>query len=128
MGLIRILLPTAAAYSLTLIAFPEWGGHQTYHTASLAVIAAAAIGLWFTLKAMDISFGLMKLCIELCFAGAVVLYLAYTMPQKSGFTPMEQWAQGHRPTQAEARQGLMRLGIDANAKPGSMVVSLFPTH
>jgi len=128
MGLIRILLLTAAAYALTLIAFPEWGGHQVYHVASLSIIAGGAVGLWLMLKAMDLSFGLMKLGIELCFAGAVVLYLAYTMPQKSGFTPMEQWAQGHRPTQAEARQGLMRLGVDADSKPGSLVVGLFPTH
>ena len=128
MGLIRILSLTAAAYALTLIAFPEWGGHQTYHTWSLVVIAAAAIGLWFTLKAMDISFGLMKMGIELAFAGAVVLYLAYTMPQKSGFTPMQQWAQGHRPTQAEARQGLMRLGVDTNSRTGSLVLGLFPTR
>ncbi len=128
MGLIRLLLLSTAAYCFFLLAFPQWGGGQAYHVASLSIVAGAAVGTWLCLKALDLGSSLFKFGLELAFAAGVFLYFGYTMPQKTGLAPLEQWSQGHHPTQTDARDGLMRLGLNANAGAGRLIVSLFPAR
>jgi hypothetical protein len=123
--LIRLLIYAAGIYALFLIAFPEWNG-EVYHVATLAIIGGAAVGLFILTSAIQITSTAMKIAIELAFAAGVAVWLAYTMPQKSGKTPWEQWAEGHRPNQSEARQGLSRLGADPQSPAAAFVIGLFP--
>ncbi len=123
--LFRLLIYAAGIYALFLIAFPDWNG-DVYHVASLAVMAGAAVGLFILTSAIQITSTAIKVGIELAFAAAVALWLAYTMPQKSGKTPWEQWAEGHRPNQSEARAGMSRLGANPSSPAAAFVIALFP--
>lgn len=125
MSLLRTLILAAAVYLYYVMAFPDWTG-QAYHVASLSIIAGAAVALYFFLKIIEISSFFIKLAAELAFALAVALYLGYTMPQASGHPPIEQWLNGHRPTQSGARQGLSKLGVDPHNAAAEYVVGLFP--
>lgn len=123
--LIRLLIYAIGIYALFLIAFPQWNG-EIYHVATLAIIGGAAVGLFILTSAIQITSTAIKIGIELAFAAGVAAWLAYTMPQKSGKSPWEQWAEGHRPNQSEAREGISRLGADPGSPAAAFVVGLFP--
>lgn len=123
--LLRLGVYVSGIYSSLLVAFPQWEG-QTYHVASLALIAGGAVGLIFFFKMVEIGSRLTRLAIELVFAAGVFLYFGYTMPQKSGKPPIQQWMEGYHPTQTHARDGLSRVGLDPNSKPSQWIVALFP--
>ncbi|MBI3553259.1 MAG: hypothetical protein HY077_12260 [Elusimicrobia bacterium] len=123
--LFRLLFYAAAVYGAFLVAFPQWDG-MVYHVASLAIIAGAAVGMFIFLKVFDLSSRLAKIALELGFAAVVALWFAWTMPQKSGKTPWEQWAEGHRPNQLEARDGFARIGVNPSSPAAAFIVSLFP--
>ena len=114
-------------YGFYVVAFPQWTG-LVYHVASLSILAGLAVGVFLLLKIIDISSALGKFVIEMCFAAGVLLYFGYTMPQKSGKPPIQQWVEGHRPTRSDARDGVQRLGVDPNSKPAEFVIDLFPKH
>jgi hypothetical protein len=125
MTLLRSFFLVGCVYLYFVMAFPDFEG-QVYHVASLSIIAGGCVGLYVFLKIVEVSSGLVKLAAELAFALAVALYFGYTMPQKSGKPPIEQWAEGHRPSQGDARRGLERVGIDPHGALADRLVSLFP--
>ncbi|UPT72621.1 MAG: hypothetical protein M0D55_11715 [Elusimicrobiota bacterium] len=125
MALIRSFLLAIGVYGLYALCFPEWSG-EAYHVMVLSVIAGGAVGVWALDKILDLGSGAGKIGIELGFLVAVALFLGYTMPQKSGKAPFEQWAEGARPNRTKARQGLERLKINPNGPVASRLVDLFP--
>jgi hypothetical protein len=124
-ALIRPLLLAALIYGAYAVAFPDYTG-TVYHAMTLALIAGGAVGLWFLKKILDLGEGVAKLLLELVFLAAVALFVGYTMPQKSGKSPLTQWADGAHPTQAAAARGLARLGVDPRGQVGWRIVALFP--
>lgn len=125
MALIRPAALAALIYLAYAVAFPDYTG-AAYHVVVLAAVAGGAVGLWFLKKILDLGEGAAKFVLELLFLAAVALFVGYTMPQKSGKAPLEQWAAGARPTQDAARRGLDRLGVDPRGSAASWLVSLFP--
>lgn len=122
--LLRLLAVPAAIYGLMVMSFPDTS-NQVYHVASLSIVAGGAIGLFMFMKVIDVSSAAIKIGLELVFAAAVLLYFGYTMPQLSGKAPLEQWAEGVRPTRSTAKRGLEKLHLDPDGflEP---VVKLFP--
>lgn len=125
MALIRPALLAALIYLGYAVAFPDYTG-GAYHAIVLSAVAGGAVGLWFLKKVLGLVEGAALVALELAFLAAVALFIGGTMPQKSGKTPLEQWAAGARPTQDSARRGLERLGVDASGPAASKVVALFP--
>ena len=125
MALIRTLILGILVYAAIAVCWPDWTG-QTYHVMVLAVIAGGAVGVWALHKILDLGEGVAKIGVEIGFLIGVTLFVGYTMPQKSGKAPFEQWSEGVRPTQASARQGFDRLGVNPNGAIASRIVALFP--
>lgn len=125
MALIRSLALGLLVYAAIAVCYPEWTG-QAYHVIVLAVIAGGSVGLWALSLVLDLGSGAAKVGLEAAFLAAIALFVGYTMPQKSGKPPFQQWAEGARPTQASARQGFDRLGVNPNGPLASRVVKLFP--
>lgn len=125
MALIRPALLAALIYLAYAVCFPDYTG-QAYHAVVLSVIAGGAVGLWLLKKMLGLVEGTMLIVLELVFLAAVAGFVGYTMPQKSGKAPLEQWAAGAHPTQDAVRRGLDRLGVNANGPAAAKLVSLFP--
>jgi len=125
MALIRSLILGLAVYGLIAVSYPDWTG-EVYHVMTLAAVAGGAVAVWFLQKVLDLGSGAGKIGIELAFLAVVGLFVGYTMPQKSGKPPLQQWAEGARPTQDRARQGFDRLGVSPNGPVASRVIKLFP--
>ena len=125
MALIRSLLLGLLLYAAIAVCFPNWTG-EAYHVMLLSAIAAGAVGVWFFEKILDIASVSGKAGIELSFLVAIALLLGYTMPQKSGKPPFQQFAEGARPSRDTARQGFERLGVNPNGPVAAKVISLFP--
>lgn len=125
MALIRSLLLGLGVYALVAVCFPDWTG-QAYHVMVLSVIAGGSVAIWALDKVLDLGTGAAKVGIELAFLVAIALFLGYTMPQKSGKPPFQQWAEGARPNQLSARRGLKRLGLDPDGAVASRLVTLLP--
>ncbi|MDD5303281.1 MAG: hypothetical protein PHS14_09250 [Elusimicrobia bacterium] len=125
MALIRSLLLGLLVYGAIAVCYPDWTG-QAYHAMVLSVIAAGAVGIWFLDKILDLGTGAAKIGVEIAFLVAIALFLGYTMPQKSGKPPFQQWAEGVRPTRDAARRGFDRLGVDPNGPVASRIAGLFP--
>lgn len=123
MALIRTALPAALIYLAFLVAYPEWGG-RLYTVLVPLLLAGGVVGLWFLLKILDL--GAKRLAVELGFLVLVFLLVGYTLPQKSGRAPLEQWSEGARPNQPAARRGVARLGLSPDEGYGARIVSLFP--
>lgn len=125
MALIRSLLLGLLVYAAIAVCYPDWTG-QAYHAMVLSMIAAGAVAIWFLHKILDLGSGASKIGLEAAFLVAIALFLGYTMPQKSGKPPFQQWAEGVRPTQSTARQGFDRLGVNPNGPVAAKVIALFP--
>ncbi|MBI4060688.1 MAG: hypothetical protein HY403_04590 [Elusimicrobia bacterium] len=125
MALIRSLILGLLVYGAIAVSYPDWTG-EAYHALALSAIAGGAVGVWALGKILDLGGGAAKAAIELAFLAAIALFLGYTMPQKSGKPPFQQWAEGARPTRSTARQGLDRLGVDPNGAVASTLIDLFP--
>lgn len=126
MALIRTAVLCALIYCAYLVAFPDWGDGRVYHGIVPFVLAGGVVGLAFLQKILDIGEGALKLALEAAFIAVVVVFLGYTMPQKSGKAPLSQWAEGRRPDRDAARRGLERLHADPNGPVGARIVALFP--
>jgi len=124
-ALIRSLILGLLVYGLIALSYPEWTG-EIYHVMTLSMIAGGAVAVWFLQKVLDMGSGAAKIGVELAFLGIVGLFVGYTMPQKSGKPPIQQWAEGARPTRDRARQGFDRLGVNPNGPVASRVIDLFP--
>lgn len=125
MALIRTFVLGLLVYGLIVLCYPDWTG-QAYHVMVLSVIAGGSVGVWALHKVLDLGTGTAKIGIELAFLVAIALFLGYTMPQKSGKPPFQQWAEGVRPTRDTARQGFDRLGANPNGAIAAFIVNLFP--
>jgi hypothetical protein len=124
-ALIRPALLAALIYLGYAVAFPDYVG-TSYHVMAFSLIAGGAVALWFLKKILDLGEGAAKLVLELVFLVGVAAFIGYTMPQKSGKAPLQQWAEGARPTRDAARRGFDRLGVDPSGAVASRVVALFP--
>lgn len=125
MALIRSLLFGMGVYGLMAVCYPDWTG-QIYHVLVLSAIAGGSVAVWFLDKILDLGSGAAKVGLELSFLLTIALFLGYTMPQKSGKPPIEQWMQGVRPTRDTAKRGFARLGVKPDGPVASRVVDLFP--
>ena len=125
MALIRTFALGLLVYGLIALCYPDWTG-QAYHVMVLSVIAGGSVGIWALHKVLNLGTGTAKIGIELAFLVAIALFLGYTMPQKSGKPPFQQWAEGVRPTRDTARQGFDHLGVNPNGAVASLIVDLFP--
>ena len=125
MALIRSLLLGLLVYAAIAVCFPNWTG-EAYHVVMLSAVAAGAVAVWFLEKILDLGSGAGKIGLELSFLAAIALFLGYTMPQKSGKPPFQQFAEGVRPSRDTARQGFDRLGINPNGPVAAKVIALFP--
>jgi hypothetical protein len=125
MALIRSLLLGLLVYGAIAVSYPNWTG-QIYHVLVLSALAGGAVAVWFFEKILDIGSGAGKIGLELSFLVAIALFLGYTMPQKSGKPPFQQWAEGARPTRDTARQGFDRLGVKPNGTVAAKIIDLFP--
>lgn len=125
MALIRTMVLGLLVYGAIVLCYPDWTG-QAYHAMALSLIAGGSVGVWMLDKVLDLGSGAAKIGVEIGFLVAVALFLGYTMPQKSGKPPFEQWAAGARPTRDTARQGFDRLGVNPNGAVASKIVDLFP--
>lgn len=124
MALIRPALLAALIYLAYTVAFPDYVG-TTYHVIVPALIAGGVVALFLLRKVLGLVEGAAHVLIELAFLAGVAGFVGYTMPQKSGKAPLEQWAEGARPTRDAARKGLSRLGVNPDG-PASVLVGLFP--
>jgi len=125
LALIRSALLAGLAYFLIALCYPDWDG-QVYHVMVLSLIGGGAVGLFFLFKVLDLTEGAAKIGIEAAFVIGTALFVAYTMPQKSGKPPIQQWAEGVKPTRDSARKGFDRLGVNPNGAIASKIVDLFP--
>lgn len=125
MALIRSLIMGFGMYALIAVCYPEWSG-QIYHVVVLSFIAGGAAAVYFLSKILDLGSGAAKIGLEAAFVVAIALFVGYTMPQKSGKPPFQQWAEGVRPNRGTARHGLERLGVNPNGKAAAAVIDLFP--
>lgn len=125
MALIRSLILGFLVYGGICVAYPDWTG-QIYHVFTLSMIAGGAAVMWFLHKILDLGSGAAKVGLELAFLTAIALFTGYTMPQKSGKPPFQQFAEGVRPTRDTARRGFDRLGVNPNGPVAGRVVDLFP--
>ena len=127
MALIRSMILGLGVYALIAVGYPEWTG-AAYHAMVLSAIAGGSVGIWALDKVLDFGSGAAKIGIEVAFLIAIALFVGYTMPQKSGKPPLQQFAEGVRPTRDAARRGLDRLGVDPNGKAADLIIRLFPKH
>ena len=125
MALIRPALLAGLVYLAYAVLFPDYTG-TAYHVVVLSVIAGGAVGLWILKKVLGLVEGTALIALEAVFVLAAALFVGYTMPQKSGKAPLEQWAEGARPNRDSARRGLERLGVNPNGPAAAAFVSLFP--
>ncbi len=125
MALIRTFVLGLLVYGAIAVCWPDWSG-QAYHMLVISAIAGGAVGVWLLHKVLDLGEGVAKIGVEVGFLVALALFVGYTMPQKSGKPPFEQWAAGARPTQSSVRQGIDRLGVNPNGPVARRVVELFP--
>lgn len=125
MALIRPALLAALIYLGFAVAFPDYTG-TAYHVVALSVIAGGAVGLWFLRKILGVVEGTAHLAIELAFLAVVAGFVGWTMPQKSGKPPLQQWSEGARPTRDSARRGFEKLGVDPRGAVAARVIALFP--
>lgn len=125
MALIRTFVLGLLVYGAIALCYPDWTG-EAYHVLVLSAIAGGAVGVWLLHKILDLGTGSAKIGVEAAFLIAIALFLGYTMPQKSGKPPFQQWAEGVRPTRDTARHGFDRLGVNPNGAVASKVVDLFP--
>ncbi len=125
MALIRPALLAALIYLAYAVAFPDYTG-TAYHVVVISLIAGGVVGLWVLKKILDFGEGTAKLVVEAVFLAAVALFVGYTMPQKSGKAPLEQWSQGARPTRDSAQRGLERLGVNPRGPAAAWLIGLFP--
>lgn len=125
MALIRSFVLGLLVYGAVAVCYPDWTG-QVYHVMVLSMIAGGAVAIWFLHMILDLGSGAAKIGIEAVFLVAIALFLGYTMPQKSGKAPLEQWSEGVRPNRDGARRGFDRLGVNPNGRAASRIVDLFP--
>ncbi|MBI3289543.1 MAG: hypothetical protein HYZ74_08515 [Elusimicrobia bacterium] len=125
MALIRSAALGALAYAAIAFCYPDWTG-RSYHVMVLSLIAGGSVGVWFLHKLLDVSGGAAKIGVEVAFVAAIALFVGYTMPQKSGKPPFQQWAEGVKPTRDTARRGFDRIGLDPDGAVAAKVVNLFP--
>ncbi|MBI5201357.1 MAG: hypothetical protein HY925_07210 [Elusimicrobia bacterium] len=123
---VRLIGYAASAYFFFRVGFPDEGAAGLYHTLTVPILLGGAVGVAILLKAIDLGSKGLALAIELGFAGAVFLYLGFTLPQAKGNPPLLQLASGEVPNKAKAKQGLKKLGLDPDAAIGSVLVSIFP--
>jgi hypothetical protein len=124
-ALIRPFLLGLLVYIAIVLCYPEWTG-KAYHVIVLAAIGGGAAGVWALTAILDLGSGAAKIGLEAAFLVTIALFLGYTMPQRSGKPPFQQWAEGVRPTRDTAQRGFNRLRIDPNGPVASVVVKLFP--
>lgn len=125
MGLFRMLFFGLGAYLLIVLTFPDWRG-SSYHVISIGMIVGGAAAVHVTLNMMKVASLVSILLFELAFVGLAVLYLAYTLPTDSGKPPVQQWAEGHKPTRDTARATIERVGIDPKWGPAKLLIKAFP--
>lgn len=125
MALIRSLVFGLLVYGAIAVCYPDWKG-EAYHVVMLSAIAGGSVAVWFLDKILDLGSGVAKVALELGFLVGIGLFTGYTMPQKSGKPPIQQWAEGVRPNRDTARRGFDRLKIDPNGPVASRVIALFP--
>lgn len=125
MRLIRLFAYGCGIYLFYLLAFPGWKG-SSYHLTTLALIFAAAFALHAALGLLRIGSLIGTFLFEFSFALGLLLYMGWTMPQNSGKPPLQQWIEGRTPTQAHARNGIARIGLDPDSKPARFLIRLFP--
>jgi hypothetical protein len=124
-ALIRPALLAGLIYLAYAVLFPDYTG-SVYHVAVLSLIAGGTVALWFLKKIIGLVEGTALIAAEAVFLLAVALFVGYTMPQKSGKPPLEQWAEGARPNRDSARRGLEQLGFNPNGPAAAKFISLFP--
>lgn len=126
MRLVRLIAYTAVVYLLFRVGFPDEGPTGIYHTLTVPILLGGAVGVFILLKAIELGSKGLALAIELGFAGVVVLYLGFTLPQAKGDPPLLQLLSGEVPNRAKAREGLEKLGLDPDSPPASFLTKLFP--
>lgn len=124
-ALARMLLMGGLVYGGFAVSYPDWEG-TVWPAMTLSLIAGGAVGVFLLFKVLDVTEGAAKIGLELGFVVVVALWVGYTMPQKSGKAPLTQWAEGVRPTRADAKRGFKRLGVDPDGTIPSKLVDLFP--
>lgn len=124
-ALVRMLLMGGLVYGGFAVSYPDWEG-TVWPAMTLSLIAGGAVGVFLLFKVLDVTEGAAKIGLELGFVVVVALWVGYTMPQKSGKAPLTQWAEGVRPTRADAKRGFKRLGVDPDGTIPSKLVDLFP--
>jgi hypothetical protein len=124
-ALIRTALIAAFIYAAYLVVFPDWRGGTLYHVLVPAFIAGGVVGLSLLKKALDIAEGAMKIGLEIFFLLGVALFLGFTLPQRSGMSPLSQWSHGKRPTRYDALRGLERLHGDPHGLFGEAIRAVF---
>lgn len=124
-ALIRMLLMGGLVYGGFAVSYPDWEG-SVWPAMTLSLIAGGAVGVFLLFKVLDVTEGAAKVGLEVAFVVVVALWIGYTMPQKSGKAPLTQWAEGVRPTRADAKRGFKRLGVDPDGTIPSKLVDLFP--
>lgn len=124
-AILRMLAVGGLIYGGFAVSYPDWEG-TVWPAMTLAFIAGGAVGVFFLFKMLDLTEGAAKIGLELTFVAAVVLWVGYTMPQKSGKAPLTQWAEGVRPRRDDAKRGFKRLGVDPDGTVPARIVELFP--
>lgn len=127
MALIRPALLAALVYLAYAVLFPDYTG-TAYHVAVLSVIAGGAVALWLLKKVVGLVEGTAMIASEAVFVLSVALFVGWTMPQKSGKPPLEQWTSGARPTRDSVRRGLTRIGVNADGPAAAKFAALFPKN
>jgi|CXWL01.1.fsa_nt_gi hypothetical protein len=125
MALIRTAILASLAYFAIALSYPDWTG-KTYHVTVLSLIAGGSVGVWCLHKILDLGEGAAKILVEIAFIAGVAGFVGYTMPQKSGKPPFQQWSEGVRPTRGSARRGFERMGLNPEGALAATVVALFP--
>ncbi|MEK7389376.1 MAG: hypothetical protein AAB036_06740 [Elusimicrobiota bacterium] len=120
MAMIRAAALGALIYLTIVVCYPDGIG-TAYHVFVPSLIASGALGVWLIHKTFDLSEVAAKFMVEAAFLVTVAAFVGFTMPQRSGKTPFQQWADGARPTRSTARRGLRRLGLDPDGVAGGIL-------
>jgi hypothetical protein len=130
MPLVRLLIYAVAGYLFFLFHFPQWHAHS-YHLSEFFLILVVAIGVFITIKMIDIGSKIAKLAVEAGFAILVFLYLGASLPKVSQSNSDKQvhgWIERHAPTKKDVSEYLNKAGIRPDSRAGKKILSHWPEN
>ncbi len=122
--IIRLVAVVVCSFLYFYVGFPE-GNHSVYNMLVPPALAGAAVAMHFLIWYFDHYSKFLLFGLEVLFAVIAVLFVASTLPQSDGRSPLTQMRESGPPTRMNARDGLRKIGIDDGSAFGKAVLHLY---